>query len=56
VGAFFCTSRNEVLHFDGHVVKVIRKQMPVLIERHRRRFVPKLGLHRLDVGTGGDHQ
>jgi DNA invertase Pin-like site-specific DNA recombinase len=29
--------------------------VPVLVERHRRRLVPKLGLHCLDVCAGADH-
>jgi hypothetical protein len=47
---------HQVVHLFGNVVKVIGEQVPVLIERHRRRLVPELSLHRLDVGTPGDQQ
>jgi len=30
---------NKIVHLVGHVIKVIREQVPVLIERHSRRFM-----------------
>jgi hypothetical protein len=60
VGTFWAHSetRSSILsvHLVGHVIKVIREQMPVLIERHSRRFMAKLRLHSLDVGPRRDHQ
>jgi len=38
-GHILGTPRNEIVHLVGHVIKVIGEQMPVLIERHRRRFM-----------------
>jgi hypothetical protein len=51
LGTFFRRPGHQVVHLFGNVVKVIGEQVPVLIERHRRRLVPELSLHRLDVGT-----
>ena len=38
-GHILGTPRNKIVHLVSHVIKVIGEQMPVLIERHSRRFM-----------------
>ena len=40
----------------GEVLKLVGEQVPVAVQRHRRRGVPELGLDRLDARALGDEQ
>jgi hypothetical protein len=44
------------VHCVGHDVEPIAEEVPVLIERHRRRVVAKHLLHHLHIGAGCDSQ
>ena len=43
-------------HRLGHLVQPVAEEVPVLVQRHRRRGVPEHLLNDLHVGAGGDGQ
>ena len=45
-----------ILQPVGQPLKLIREQMPIAIQRHRRRSMAELGLDRLDARALGDEQ
>jgi hypothetical protein len=40
----------------GEPLEFVGEQVPIAVQRHRRRGMAELGLNRLDAGTLGDEQ